>query len=55
MQSNYPYLKDSDFLRVIDELHVKAQYVKITVLDWYEQPIKDIQGIVTGGNINIDR
>ena len=55
MQSNYPYLKNSDFLRVIDELHVKAQYVKITVLDWHEQPIKDIQGIVTGGNINIDR
>ena len=55
MQNKYPYLKDSQFLRVIDELHVKAQYVKITVLDWHEKPIKDIQGIVTGGSINIDR
>jgi hypothetical protein len=34
---------------------LKDQYVKITVLDWQERELQDIQGIVTGGNINIDR
>lgn len=55
MQFNYPYLSDSDFLKKMDKLHLTEQYVKITILDWQENPIQDIQGIITGGNINLDR
>ena len=52
---NFPYLQDSDFLKEMDLLHLSEQYAKITILDWKENPIQDIQGIVTGGNINLDR
>ena len=54
-QVKYAYLQDSDFLKEMDLLHLSEQYVKITILDWQENPIQDIQGIVTGGNINLDR
>ena len=54
-QANYPYLQDSDFLKRMDLLHLTEQYAKITILDWQENPIQDIEGIVTGGNINLDR
>lgn len=54
-QIKYAYLQDSDFLKEMDLLHLPEQYVKITILDWQENPIQDIQGIVTGGNINLDR
>ena len=54
MKKRYEYLKDADFLKELDFSHLKEQYAKITVLDWLENPIQDIQGIVTGGSINID-
>lgn len=54
MKVRYDYLKDSQFLAELDKEHLKEQFAKITVLDWLENPIKEIQGIVTGGNINID-
>ena len=44
--SKYIYLNDSDFLQEIDELPIKEQFVKITILDWNENPIQDIQGKV---------
>ena len=50
----YEYLTDADFLKQVDLLLLKEQYAKITILDWYEDPIRDITGIVTGGNLNID-
>ena len=52
--SKYIYLNDSDFLQEIDELPIKEQFVKITILDWNENPIQDIQGKVISGNININ-
>ena len=55
MQINYPYLKDINFLQQMDKLHLQEQFVKIVVLDWDENPVKEIQGIITGGNLNIDR
>lgn len=55
MQNRYPYLQDNDFLKQMDLLHLQEQYVKITVLDWQERELQDIQGIVTGGNLNLDR
>ena len=54
MRENYEYLRDSDFLEFFDKEHLKEQYAKITILDWLENPIQDIQGIVTGGTITID-
>lgn len=54
MKQYYPYLTDKDFLKKLDKTHLKEQYVKIIILNWQEQPIKEIQGIVTGGNLNLD-
>ena len=44
MRTQYPYLTDSNFLNIVDKLKVKQHYVKITILDWNENPIQDIQG-----------
>ena len=54
MKNNFPYLKDKDFLKEIDNMKVKEQFVKITILDFQERPIQDIQGKVISGNVNID-
>lgn len=54
MKINYKYLQDSAFLSMVDNLQIKEQYVKITLLDWLENPIQEVQGLVTGGSGNID-
>ena len=54
MKKIYEYSNDKDFLKLIDNQHLKEQFVKITVLNWEENPIQEIQGIVTGGNLNLD-
>lgn len=54
MKKHYSYLKDSSFLKLLDRMRVKEQYVKITVLDFQENPIEEIQGRVTGGSLNLD-
>ena len=54
MKKVYEYSNDKEFLELIDNEHLKEQYVKITILDWLEEPIQEIQGIVTGGNLNLD-
>ena len=48
------YLSDENFLKMIDELKIKKQYTKITVLDWQENAIQDFQGHIVSGNLNID-
>ena len=50
----YDYLNDSSFLKEIDKMRIKEQYVKITVLNFQEQPIQEIQGKIISGNLNID-
>lgn len=50
----YEYLNDTDFLNELYDSHLSEQYCKITILDWNENPIKEIQGLVTGGNLNLD-
>lgn len=52
--AKYPYLNDSAFLQEVTLKKIKEQYVKVTVLDFQERPIKTIQGKLVGGNINID-
>ena len=51
---DFPYLKDSVFLKKFDELKLKEQYVKLIVLTFDEMPIQEIQGKVTGGNFTLD-
>ena len=48
------YLNDTSFLKNIAGLHIKEYFVKITVLDWQQEPIEDIQGKVVSASINID-
>lgn len=54
MKRNYIYLNDSDFLEKINSDRQQTQYVKITLLDWEENPIEEIQGLTTGGSINLN-
>jgi hypothetical protein len=42
MKKFYSYLQDKDFLRSVDLSPLKTQYVKITVLDRKENPIREI-------------
>ena len=51
--NNYSYLSDSSFLKNFNLEKIKEQYVKITVLDFFEKPIQSIEGKVTGGSFTI--
>lgn len=51
---SYPYLKDSPFLKEMDRMKNKEQYIKIIVLDFEEKPIREIQGEVVSGSLNLD-
>ena len=63
---NYPYLRSSylydlnkeqqkeDFLAKIDNFVNQKQYINITLLNWKENPIKEIQGIISSGSISKD-
>lgn len=48
------YLQDKTFLKQLDNLTSKEIFTKIVVLDIREQPVRQIQGRVTGGGISID-
>ena len=54
MVKKYPYLKDIEFLNKIYGLHNQTIYSKITVLDWQERRIADIQGKVISGSVNVN-
>lgn len=43
-----------EVLRAIDEMPIRELFVKLEVLTWEEEPIKEIQGVLTGGNISIN-
>ena len=48
------FLNDKRFLKYLDALPIKEQFIRITVLNWEQQPIQEIQGYVINGNINLD-
>jgi hypothetical protein len=52
--SYYPYLNDKEFLKELDLSKNKEQYIKIIVLDWQENPIKEIQGKAQSGSLNLN-
>lgn len=54
MKVNYPYLKDEKFLVLADTQRLQTQHIKLTLLDWDENPIQEIQGIATGGTISLN-
>lgn len=55
MIKQYPYLQNhSDFLLKLDSLINQKQYVKITILDFNERPIQEIQGEIASGSLNLD-
>ena len=55
MTYNFPYLKDSEFLKKFDNIKLKEQYIKLIVLTFdKEMPIQEIQGKVLGGNFTLD-
>lgn len=54
MRFDYPYLKDRKFLKQVDLMNIRVQTIKITVLNWEEEPVQSIEGTVTSGSINID-
>lgn len=54
MKVNYPYLNDAEFLALADRQKLQTQYIKLTLLDWNENPIQEIQGIATGGTLSLN-
>lgn len=66
MRKKYPYLEESytpnlnveqqkrHFLSQIDDFVNQRQYVNITLLNWHEDPIKEIDGIIASGTITKD-
>lgn len=66
MRKYYPYLRDSylvntdldrknqNFLSKISKFINQKQYVQITLLDWQENPIKQIEGELVSGSITKD-
>ena len=48
------FLKDRIFLDQFDNLPIKNQFVRLTVLSWDEEPISQIQGKTTAGSLNLN-
>lgn len=66
MKRSYPYLFDSyyedangakqkrNFLQQLDNIINQKQYVRITLLNWQEEPLKEIEGELSSGSIQKD-
>lgn len=54
MERNYPYWNDKEFLYEIDTLQVAEEYVRVTALTWKDEPIQEVQGLVTDGSLTIN-
>ena len=52
MKKHYPYLSDIQFLDKLYDQHNKTIYTRITVLDWWERPIEEVQGKITSASIS---
>ena len=50
LNSSYP----KEVLEAIDNMPIRELYIKLELLDWQENIIKEIQGLLTGGNISIN-
>lgn len=66
MRKSYPYLQEAyspnlneeqekrNFLALLDNFINQRQYVNLTLLDWEENPLQEIQGIISSGSISKD-
>lgn len=66
MRRQYPYLQDSyietesgalekrEFLAQLDDFVNQKRYARLTLLNWKEEPLKEIQGKIVSGNISKD-
>ena len=51
----YPYLNDKEFLKLVDNMPYKKQYIRIFVLDFVtEEVLASIEGKATSGSINLN-
>lgn len=50
----FEYLNDYVFLQAIDKMKIKVQYAKIILLNFKEEPIKEIQGKITSGSLSVN-
>lgn len=52
---NQSFLKDEIFLKALEEMNIKEQYIKIILLSYNEKPIKEIQGTIQNdGSISVN-
>ena len=52
--ANAAFLQREEVLKYIDTIDFKTQYIKITILDNENTPLRAIEGRATGGSININ-
>ena len=50
----YPYLADPEFLAEVDAYPNKEVYVRLNVIDYKGQAVGAIEGLATGGSLNIN-
>ena len=54
INNEYPYLANKEFLKEFDLQRIKEQTVRLTILNYNEKPVNQIEGRTTGGSLNID-
>lgn len=50
----FEYLNDYAFLQALDKMKIKVQYAKIILLNFKEEPIKEIEGKISSGSLNVN-
>lgn len=48
------FLNDITFLQELDKLKVRVSYAKLVLLNFQEEPIREIQGTITSGSISVN-
>ena len=48
------FLNDKEFLKQLDQIRTKNIYARVTALDFNENILQSIEGVVTQGSINVD-
>ena len=54
LNKNYPYLNDTEFINELAHQKITSTFAKITLLNWQEEPLEEIQGKVLSGNFSFD-
>ncbi len=54
LEENMEYLNDSQFIQEVHEQQVKSHYLKVELLDFNENPIREIQGECVSGSLSLN-